>query len=277
MNIERRVPPAEVLGFQTEQASGEEVEVQKDEKEHVPMTIAELVDRNPDHLDPEVLKLFELFELEYSEATQIEFETFEPADEFDAGGFYRIYHGEDGTAYPTIFVSEGGHEMLEAIMEIRRTSVERNARTLGISADQMTTRLLHRFILTHELGHVMDYFRNYKTIEGLLPAEAADEMADDRANVMQMLPVPGLSPTYLARELSTIDSLDVAMRLFPVLVKHPDFSKWRTVEDLMMAQEEAYRATSQESYADEFAAMFLRKHAKELGFPELLEEMPLAA
>lgn len=236
-----------------------------------PQTLVELLESSPERLDPEVKVLFNIFAQTYPEAHEIRFELFPPQDSFDAGGYYQIATFPDRVV-PIIFVSEGTYEQLKPLMDIRRTSVEINARLLGIAPELMTTRLLHRFIIVHELGHVLDFLKNYRH-DDVDPYEAEAEMSNHREWSKATLPVPGLSPNELARELSALHSLAEVVEQFPELARHPGFSQCSGVEDVLRLQEQEYRSTPQERWADEFAVRFLTSHAGELGFPELEQDV----
>jgi hypothetical protein len=258
--------PADSLGARVEQ---EPIQSKKSDLDRT-RSITEILESSPERVDPEVRQLMELFVREYPQAVEIGLELFHPTDAFDAGGFYEIREEADHMV-PVIFISEGGHERLQSLIPIRKTSIDINAHLLGIKPEQMTTRLLHRFILAHELGHAMDFIRNYRQ-EHEDDREAKEEMSYHRELGKATLPVPGISPTHLARELSTLHTRTEVVERFPALAQHPLFSTLATVEDILRLQEQEYRATPQERYADEFAKQFLTLHAVELGFPELIHD-----
>ncbi|TAL51056.1 hypothetical protein EPN81_01045 [Patescibacteria group bacterium] len=224
--------------------------------------LRELEKERSEFVDPDILLVLELCITEYPQAGDTVFETFTPEDEFDAGGFYRLIE-EGDEIIPTIFISEGHHERMESLLKIRRASVEAAAHLLEIAPDHMTTRLLRQFIITHELGHILDFLNNYLP-EHTNSIDAADEMSQHRELSMRTLPVSGVNPTDLAREISSLTSLQQAFTLFPSLSKYPRRDEILSLADLLRIQEEEYRSTPQERYADEFAAQFLKRHAKEL-------------
>ncbi len=197
---------------------------------------------------------------------KIWFKTFTPRSAFDAGGYYEISEDPHGNPFVTICISEGESQALAPLLHLRRRAVEINAEMLGIAPEQMTPELFHAFIVAHELGHATDFLRNYQSDPTVSGWEGSEEMAMHRREILKTLPAGNVPPGDLAEILSGMHSLDAALSLYPGLKKHPRFYEIKTIEDLLAIQEEEYRASEPERYADAFAARLLKKHAKEIGF-----------
>ncbi|NQV89328.1 MAG: hypothetical protein HQ488_03345 [Parcubacteria group bacterium] len=232
-------------------------------------------------LRPEVRRLFEIIVRENPELSETQMRTFKPEDAYDAGGFYTLDQElEEGVIIPFIHVAEGGAESYAPLLEIRKASVAINAEALGIDPSAMTPELLELFILAHEMGHVLDFVSNYQRDPDLSGWDAPDEMAFHRSAILNTLPIPNVSPTGLTGDLRNVTSLEAVLNDHPKLAAHPRFKEMQTVEDLIRVQEEEYRASEPERYADTFAAQFLKKHSEELGLSlhEVeQDQLPLAA
>lgn len=224
-------------------------------------------------LPKEVSRMLEIAFQQYPELAKTKIEAFPPQDRFDAGGFYEFEEGADGQPIAKICVSRGNAELLRPLLEIRKSSVAINAKMLGIDPKDVTPQLLQYFIIAHELGHIKDFKVNYEGDPSLEGWEAVDEMAYQRDAVLAMLPVPNLSPTHLARELEGLTYED-AIEKFSTLKEYKDFA---SIEDILARQESEYRSSAPESYADEFAAIFLKTNADQLGLDQLSSGHAVAA
>ena len=227
-----------------------------------------LVDSEPTietELRPEVQRLFKIIVRENPELSATQIQTFEPVNKYDAGGYYTLEVGEDGEVTPVIHISAGGTSNYAPLMEIRKASVAINAETLGIDNNDMTPELLELFIIAHEMGHVKDFVSNYQRDPDLSGWEAQDEMFFHRHAILGTLPIRNVSPAGLTGHLRNVTSLEEVLKVEPNLAKHPRFDEIETVEDLIRVQEEEYRASEPERYADDFAAKFLNKHSEDLG------------
>jgi len=141
---------------------------------------------------------------------------------------------------------------------------------LGISLPQLSPKLLRLFIIAHEIGHASDYVKNYETNPDYEGSDAAEEWDLHYEANLLTLPVPGFDPVDLHEELSKYSGLEDFLRANPNVAKTIDTSKVRTVQDLIDTQEVAYRTSAYESYADNFAAAFLKKNAVKLNIAELV-------
>lgn len=219
-------------------------------------------------LSPDLLNLIEVAFSEYPELKNIKIETFPPEDDFDAGGYYEFEEKEDGTIIPKIFLSEGSAEMLRPLLNIRKLAVEINAKMLGIEPTDMTPKLLQYFIIAHELGHIRDFRINFESNPNLHGWDAVEEMAQQREHILSALPIPNISPTHLARELSGL-TFEAILKKYPALRNYHNFSNLKSPNDVLIAQEKEYRSSEFESYADNFAAEFLKRNAEKLDILQL--------
>jgi len=190
-----------------------------------------------------------------------------PKEEPETGGFFDLVQTDKKTFIPTIFIVEENNEHLEKIMKTREKSAERVAELLRIDLKDLTPKLLKRFIVAHELGHAADYIKNYANNPEYENAAAEWDLHYE-AN-LSGLPVPGLDPAELRRETSKFDNLKSFLKANPAAAKNINPDKIKTLKDLIIAQESAYRDTPYEKYADNFAAKFLKKHANRLGIVQL--------
>lgn len=218
-----------------------------------------------------IQRLLDLAIARVPELAKTQLRRFSPENDFDAGGYYDFETDADGLPRPTINISEGDAELLLPLLAIRKHSIEQNAQLLGILVEKVTLTLLQLFIIAHELGHIADYEKNYRADETLSGWEAVDEMDFQREMAMGMLPIPNTDPTKLAGLVYGIHSLEDVKRLFPKN-NIENTEGISTIDDLLRAQEIAYRATPMEEYADRFAAKMLREHAKAFGIEDLFED-----
>lgn len=242
-----------------------------------------LVDSEPiieTELRPEVQRLFDIIIRENPELSATQVSIFTPNDIYDAGGFYTFEEVEEGVITPFIQMSAGGHEAYIPLLEIRKTSVSIIAKALKVEVNLVTSELLELFILAHEMGHVKDFVSNYQSDPELNGWNASEEMDFHRHFILGTLPIRNVSPTGLTGHLHDVTSLEEVLKVEPNLAKHPRFNEIKTVEDLIRVQEEEYRASEPERYADDFAAKFLNEHSEELGLSlheGVTEEAAIAA
>ncbi len=220
-------------------------------------------------LEKEASKQAELVRLlveTYPKLSQVKVETYTPSDSFEAGGFYDLSLNDKGECVATIYISEGGPILLEKLFASRKETVVLTAALLGLSLEEMTPEILELFILTHEYGHLFDFFTNYQGVGGITDEEAIDDMHYHRENNLETLPVAGVYPPILARDMSETSHPLTQEELFvqfPSLLHHPKGRTIKNAEDLLTLQQQEYRAIPAEMYADTFARNFLLLH-KEL-------------
>jgi hypothetical protein len=199
----------------------------------------------------------------YPILSNVKVKLFKPLDELNVGGFYDLSLDENGKCICTIYVSEGGPEVLKPIFEKLRATVAVNAEQLGITVDQMTPEILQLFIMAHEFGHIVDFIKNYKDENSSTDENAVDEMQYHRESSLSILPVPFVYPGDLAMKLEKHPNItrQELFELFPSLENFSEKVFISGASDLLSFQERWYRNTPSESYADNFAVNFLRTHA----------------
>ena len=220
----------------------------------------------PEKLNPKQRELLAIAFENFPDLKKVQIRTFAPKDIYEIGGYYDIGTDDEGDTVILINLSEGEAESFLPLFSFRKATIEANAELLGILSEEMTPEILQLFIIAHELGHIKDYLVNYESDPDLTGLNASSEMNYHRDSNLDTLPVPGVYPPDLARQLSVSGGIDVNVFLstFSEINLKPD-DKIKTVDDLMDLQEERYRASAPERYADEFARDLLLNHAERLG------------
>lgn len=184
------------------------------------------------------------------------------------GGFCRTTGAAD--AHCSIVVDISSEKHYDKLLQDRELSARAAAHLLGIDFEILKRHpeILARFVFLHEIGHAHDYLVNYVnnprngSDPNYDPARANKEV---RTQEMNTLPYPGLDPVLIRKKWVSGE-----------LAK--DFEQYRkyfqqkgiiSPEELMKAQEKAYRDLPSETYADQFAARVLRKHWKTLGLENI--------
>ena len=234
--------------------------------ETVPVNLVERRPFLPEQLNSTQRELLAIAFENFPDLEKVQVRTFLPTDIYQIGGYYNIASDDEGDTVISINLSEGEAESFVPLFSFRRATIEANAKLLGIKPEEMTPEILQLFITAHELGHIKDYIVNYESDPDLNGLNAASEMKYHRDSNLDTLPVPGVYPPDLARQLSVSGGIDVNVFLstFSEINLKPD-DKIKTVDDLMDLQEERYRASAPERYADEFARDLLLNHAERLG------------
>jgi hypothetical protein len=147
------------------------------------------------------------------------------------------------------------------------------AELLGIDFVDLSPELLRQFIVAHEMGHASDYVKNYENNPDLSgPAVAEEWNLHYEANLLAM-PVPGMDPVDLRQTAAEYADLQSFLNDYPEAVASVKQEKITCLDDLIRAQEAAYRASPYEKYADDFATEFLKNNADELGFEAFAEKV----
>ncbi len=224
----------------------------------------ELLKREGVEIDKSTSDLLRIMLEQNTFLSHVEIVFISPEEEPNTGGFFHRVEVDEDTFVPTISIVSEQAEHMQKLMETRRSSAERVADMLGIEFKDMTPNLLRQFIITHELGHAVDYVRNYETNPDYQGADAAEEWdLHYEANLLTM-PVSGMDPTDLRKEVSEFDNLSGFLEVHPAVVKTINTGEIKTLQDLLDFQELAYRSSEYESYADNFATDFLKRNAREL-------------
>lgn len=235
------------------------------------LQLRELIERNDLEMDQSTADMLKLLLEEYKHLAHVEVVFISPEEEPDTGGFFHRVQVDEQTFVPTIFIVSQNQEHMSRLRDARQASAARVADMLGIDFSQLSPDLLKKFIVAHELGHASDYVINYETNPDYQGSNAAEEWdLHYEANLLTM-PVPGFDPVDLREELSSFDNLEDFLRANPNLIKTINIGEIKTKQDLINAQEVAYRTSAYESYADNFATGFLKKNAVELKITELID------
>ena len=182
---------------------------------------------------------------------------------------------------PTVVISE---RELKINREGRKVSIQAVAELFGLEAEDLSDRFMKLFILLHEVGHGVGYMNDYAA--GLSPAEASKKWSEDYWQQLETLPLPGIMPSAANAifEDSFGEPDQFLKHCVVFLAKYrpkfiTDREQYRkdffarlngkTLEDLLVENEKAYRQLPHEHQADSFAADFMKAKRDVLGIKEL--------
>jgi hypothetical protein len=177
-------------------------------------------------------------------------------------GFFR--KPEDISSSPVIVMDmEKDDQKYQQLIQDRKTSVDLCANMLGISAEDIVNnpRILKLFIFLHELGHGHDWINQFQkkmlSDKSFNAVEKWEERSDQE---LRNLPVPTFDLTMVIRYheegklAGYYEENGVYYRNIGI----------NSLEELIIAQEKAYRNLPKESYADNFAKNLLLKYWEKL-------------
>ncbi|HSX31608.1 MAG TPA: hypothetical protein VLE99_06865 [Candidatus Saccharimonadales bacterium] len=202
------------------------------------------------HLEPEILQLVVLLPHDVQKSNHFANgktpgHAVLPAS--SAGGGFEVY--VDTTSW----------ERYAQLLKDRHITIEEIARKLGITAAEVTPPMFAVFTLAHELGHMVHFAR-----EGL--GFDHELIGEQYRGELQMLPYPGKSAAgvidwarknpaaaeaYLVQEHDRLAGLGI-----------------HSVEELLIAQERAYRNMPFEDSADQFGVHVIRSMQAPENAPE---------
>ena len=241
-----------------------EADVVAFEREHEPkrrFTLQEAIETESPLVPESIKTLFAIVLREHPELGGTQFEVAREGDKRCSIGSYDILEREDGMPLPVIFLDTEDLSRFQRLIDKGLLAVKMNAEQLGLHVDEMTPELLRLFIVSHELGHIHDFVKNYLSDPDLDPWEALDEMDDHRDASMRFLPGGGLTPRDFADRIRDAKTIEEAVDRVPAIRNHPRFGEIDTVEGWIDLQDEEYRTSPPESYADHFAARLILRHA----------------
>lgn len=212
-------------------------------------------------VDQETNKMLELMFALHPFLAHVKIQFVSPDDEPNTGGFFHRIKIDEQTFIPSVSIVSFSAKHLQRLIEVRKSSNQQVARLLGISISEMTPDLLRQFIIAHEFGHATDYVRNYETNPDYHGAEAAQEWNTHYDANLFTLPVPGYDPVDLIEEIARFDNLITFYQAHPEVESTINGVKIQNFQELVEAQELAYRASAYESYADKFAVNFLKQNS----------------
>lgn len=210
--------------------------------------------------DRETNKMLELMLKQFPFLAHVKIQFVSPDDEPNTGGFFHRIKIDEHTFVPSVSIVSFDLKHMQRLIEVRKSSNQQVARLLGIDISDMTTDLLRQFIIAHEFGHATDYVRNYETNPDYYGAEAAQEWNEHYDANLFTLPVPGFDPVDLMEEIARFDNLATFFQAHPEVERIINGVEIKSLQELVEAQELAYRASAYESYADKFAVNFLKRN-----------------
>ena len=193
-----------------------------------------------------------------------------PEEEPNTAGFFETVEISSRQFYPEVFIVSESQEHAQKLKNTRESSAKKVAEMLGIDFSKLTPELFKKFIIAHEFGHASDYIKNYESNPVYQTTKAAEEWKLHTESVLSLLPFPGVAPSDLYEEILKFNTLTEFVKAHPETEKTININEIKTLQDLLHAQELAYRSSPYESYADKFAADFLLKNALALGITELV-------
>ncbi len=159
------------------------------------------------------------------------------------GGFAHHKDSGDGLHHEVVINTHDGWEHYRDLMQTRPIGVKLSAEKAGVPLEQFDEKILAAFIFAHELGHSLDYLRNWPNVE---------DLKRERVQQLATLPWPGYTPpiirAFFEKEVGKQYLRDKADAMQALGI---------TVDTIVHRQEVAYRATPFEDFADRFAARIL--------------------
>lgn len=222
-------------------------------------------------LDGDAKRLLLLITKEHPYLAEVEIVLVNPLTEPDtAGYFHQVRRGKNFV--PTVHIVEKDEAHLDQLMKTRRFSVQQVAALLGIKPSTITPNTLRLFIVAHEMGHAKDYIRNYATNPAYSPKEADEAWDLHYESNLSVLPIEGLDPSELHELVRKYEALDDLLSDYPSWLAILETLSITNLEDLIRAQEIAYRSSEYERYADEFATQTLLNNRDLLELTEFKQE-----
>lgn len=176
---------------------------------------------------------------------------------------------EGNEQLPFVYINEDENETLDALDD--KVALNELADVMGISIDTLRAnpRILHVFVLLHEIGHGYDFVANYlnspsMSSEGYNPMVAMNENA--KKELMTLL-VPGLSPSRVWKMWE-----QGSLNLTKYYEEYRDYylSKGlHSAQELFDQIQRDYRKLPKEKFADDFALDAIRRNWNRLGFDSI--------
>ncbi|MBT4722583.1 hypothetical protein HOB30_02400 [Candidatus Falkowbacteria bacterium] len=262
-----------------EQINSAEANLDKEsasEERGVPLS--DFVNDKKNEVDEGTFKFLEFMLKQNPLIGKIEVKFVLPEDEPCTGGFFTPVVADGKESVPVISIVKRDLKHINNVIDIRKSSAKAVAQLLEIDFSEMTPDLLRLFIIAHELGHATDYIANYESNPDYLGdgAEAVEEWKLHYDVNLLMMPVPGFDPVELRDEFTKYDNLDLFYEAHPEVKKYMNTDSIESFADLMDAQENAYRNSEYERFADGFATKFLKGNAKELNLSQLVKKSKAA-
>ena len=230
-----------------------------------PEALVNFVEQQNTEIDRMTIELLKLTLQQYPHLSHVEIKFVPPDDRIDTGGTFDQIKIDEDTFLPIIFIVSKDAKHIEKIMQTRKESAKRVAEMLGIKFEDLTPELLRQFIIAHEFGHADDYVKNYEQNPEYKGGQITEEWNLHYEANLYSMPVPGYDPVDLKNEIENFTNLEDFLKVHPETTATVEADNIKSLEDLMIAQENAYRSSTYENYADQFATHFLKQNAKTLG------------
>lgn len=189
----------------------------------------------------------------YPELKTVELEVIDQSEVEDAtytGGMLELDESQEKVR---VCIVDFDEKQYQRLIKHRQMSLSLMAEQIGIPVSDLSPQLLKRFIFLHEVGHALNFERDYRhhpQIKGdySLAYAVYDE---DLERALSDLPVPYWYPSELA---AAIEQQGEAA----FMTAHPEIAAYArthnlTARTLLAAQERAYKQTDHEQVADRFA------------------------
>ena len=160
----------------------------------------------------------------------------------------------------------GSEKHLDAEREKRTIFIARMAELLHIQPDDVNAEIFDTFLFLHEYGHAQDYVTNYLDNAELaeIPApELANSWRTEYARQKSALPITEVTGEEMEAMLKQ-KSFDQILQEYPTMKERVEALGIHTLEEVITAQNLAYRNLPAEQYADTFAAQFIKSHMPEI-------------
>lgn len=170
-------------------------------------------------------------------------------------GFFTTPNSPSEPPRITINNQRKSAEMIRDLEDHRIISLELLANDLGLQIKTLkdNPEIITLFIFFHEVGHAEDYIKNYMLPHGI---RANEEKKTARKTEKESLPIPGCDPAQ-ALSLVKTGELDI---FFKNNERYYSSRSIHTMQELLDANERAYRKLPSEAYADNFAAKTIKKN-----------------
>jgi hypothetical protein len=152
------------------------------------------------------------------------------------------------------------HDTEQVYTQIRqnRATITSFAELLGVTPEDITPAQLKIFVLAHEYGHAYDLITNYLQHEGSTQAQY-NAQREQRTAELAILPVPNMASSKIIALIEE-QGFDAFIAQFPHM-------EGKTQTEILEEQAISYRRLPSESFADQFAAQFMKRHATQFGLP----------
>lgn len=209
-------------------------------------------------LDKELQEIWRRVLINHPELSNVEIIIPENSQLAYTGGEFLL--PDDDNLNPAIVVLPASDSIYERLKTERPLAIKIAADLLGRQVEEMSGEDIKKFIFLHEIGHVYDFLKNFESDPQIGKDYAIDAWNMLREEQLASLPVPGLDPNDLAVALEGAKDLSEFVKNNSGLEVRLGELKINTIKELLFAQEMGYRNTPKESFADRFAANFLRKY-----------------